>query len=157
VAEYRFLTTWLLDAPREAVWDVIEDTVSWPEWWRGVARVEKRAPGDANKVGSRYLIEWRSRLPYPVEFEFTVDTVERPHVMAGRAHGELDGTGSWRLFEEDGVTAVTYEWNVETTKAWMNVLAPVARPIFAWNHDWVMTRGGEGLAQRLGARLLAHA
>jgi hypothetical protein len=36
----------------------------------------------------------------------------------------------------------------------MNVLAPVARPLFAWNHDHVMRSGGEGLARLLGARLL---
>ncbi len=71
--------------------------------------------------------------------------------------GELAGTGRWRLFEQDGVTAVTYEWNVATTKRWMNLLAPIARPVFAWNHDWVMARGGEGLARRLGTRLVAHA
>jgi hypothetical protein len=59
------------------------------------------------------------------------------------------------LFEEGGVTAVTYEWSVATTKAWMNLVAPLARPVFAWNHDWVMRRGGEGLARELGARLLA--
>ena len=28
----------------------------------------------------------------------------------------------------------------------MNLLAPVAAPVFAWNHDWVMRNGGEGLA-----------
>ena len=156
MAEYRFLTTWLLEAPRERAWEVIEDTLSWPEWWRGVVRVEQLDPGGENQVGSRYLIEWRSRLPYPIAFEFTVDRVERPALMEGRAMGELAGTGRWRLWEQDGMTAVTYEWNVSTTKRWMNLLAPVARPIFAWNHDWVMTRGGEGLAQRLGGRLLAH-
>ena len=37
----------------------------------------------------------------------------------------------------------------------MNLLAPIARPIFAVNHDWVMRGGGEGLAKLLGARLLA--
>jgi hypothetical protein len=47
------------------------------------------------------------------------------------------------------VTAVTYEWNVRTTKAWMNALAPVARPVFAFNHDYVMRRGGEGLRDRM--------
>jgi hypothetical protein len=36
----------------------------------------------------------------------------------------------------------------------MNLLAPVARPIFAWNHDYVMRNGGEGLARLLGAPLL---
>jgi hypothetical protein len=37
----------------------------------------------------------------------------------------------------------------------MNALAPLARPAFAWNHDYVMRGGGEGLAHRLGCRLLA--
>ena len=50
---------------------------------------------------------------------------------------------------------MTYEWNVRTTKAWMNVIGPVARPLFAYNHDVVMRWGGEGLAQRLGCNLLA--
>jgi hypothetical protein len=39
----------------------------------------------------------------------------------------------------------------------MNWLGPLARPAFAWNHDVVMHAGGEGLARRLGARLLVNA
>jgi uncharacterized protein YndB with AHSA1/START domain len=155
VADYSFLTTWLIDAPRERAWDVIEDAPSWPKWWRGVTGVKQLEAGDADKVGSRYRIAWRSRLPYPLEFDFTVRRVERPNLMEGEALGELSGTGRWRLFEDAGVTAVLYEWNVATTKAWMNLLTPIARPIFAWNHDVVMHWGGEGLARRLGARLLA--
>ena len=53
------------------------------------------------------------------------------------------------------MTAALYEWNVSTSRAWMNAFAPIARPIFAVNHDYVMRNGGEGLAQLLGARLLA--
>ena len=56
------------------------------------------------------------------------------------------GVGRWRFFEQGGVTAVVYEWNVETTARWMNVLAPLGRPAFEWNHDRVMQAGGEGLA-----------
>jgi hypothetical protein len=37
----------------------------------------------------------------------------------------------------------------------MNLLSPVARPVFRWNHDYVMRTGGEGLARLLGARLLS--
>ena len=44
---------------------------------------------------------------------------------------------------------------MHTTRAWMNVLAPIARPIFAVNHDYVMRNGGQGLARLLGAPLLA--
>jgi hypothetical protein len=38
----------------------------------------------------------------------------------------------------------------------MNLLAPLARPVFAWNHDVVMRWGGEGLARLLGTRLVAY-
>jgi hypothetical protein len=103
----------------------------------------------------RYRIAWRSRVPYELEFEFTVRELDEPQSMSGVASGELEGTGHWRLFEQDGVTAVTYEWDVRTTRPWMNLLAPVARPVFEYNHNVVMRWGGEGLAQVLGCRLLA--
>jgi hypothetical protein len=49
---------------------------------------------------------------------------------------------------------VLYEWDVHTTGRWMNLLAPLMRPIFTWNHDVAMRQGGEGLARLLGTRLL---
>jgi uncharacterized protein YndB with AHSA1/START domain len=155
LAQYDFLTTWLLEAPRETVWDVIYDSERWPEWWRGVVTAEKLQEGDENGVGERGRYTWRSRLPYALEFEIVTTRVERPHLLEGEASGELAGTGRWRLFEQDGATAVLYEWDVRTTRRWMNLLAPIARPIFAVNHDWVMRNGGRGLARRVGARLLA--
>ena len=103
----------------------------------------------------RYRVAWRSRIPYELEFEFAVRRTEAPLEMEGDATGALEGTGRWRLFEQNGVTAVLYEWNVRTTKPWMNVVGPVARPVFEYNHDAVMRWGGEGLARRLGCRLLA--
>lgn len=156
MARYRFLTTWLLDAPRRRVWDQLHDAVGWPEWWKGVERVEEHDAGDDRGVGARYTIAWRSQIPYELEFDFRVEEVEAPHRMAGRAFGELEGTGIWRLWEEGGLTAVLYDWDVSTTKPWMNVLAPLARPVFRWNHDVVMRQGGEGLARQVGARLVAH-
>jgi hypothetical protein len=78
----------------------------------------------------------------------------RQHVLA--ATGELEGTGLWRFFAAAGSTAVVYDWNVRTTKPWMNFLAPVAGPAFRSNHDWVMRNGGEGLARKLGARLFVN-
>ena len=156
MARYRFLTTWLLEAPREAVWDQLRDATSWPEWWEGVVGVEELDPGDELGRGGRHTIEWRSRIPYPIAFEFHTDEVDAPRRMAGRAFGELEGTGIWRLMEEAGLTVVLYDWDVRTTKAWMNVVAPLARPVFRWNHDFVMRQGGEGLARRLGVRLVGH-
>ena len=154
MADYSFLTTWILDAPRDEVWDAIYAVEHWPEWWRGVRRVEKLEPGDDDGVGALYRQEWRSVIPYPVRFEARITRIDLPHLIEAEADGELAGTGRWRFFG-GRETAVTYEWNVRTTRAWMNLVAPVARPIFRWNHNVVMHQGGQGLADLLGAELLA--
>jgi hypothetical protein len=156
MAEYAFLTTWLLESPRQPVWEALHDQERWPEWWRGVEEAEELSrPPSGDDVGTVARMAWRSLLPYRVEFEVTTTRVEQPYLLEGHAVGELEGIGRWRLYEQDGVTAVLYEWNVKTTRAWMNLLAPLLRPAFEWNHDWVMARGGEGIAQLLGCRLLA--
>jgi uncharacterized protein YndB with AHSA1/START domain len=154
LSEYRFLTTWCLDAPIEPVWEAIHDSERWPEWWRGVEKVVELEPAGEDGTGQLARYTWKSRLPYELEFEMRTTRVERPHALEGRASGELEGSGRWRLFERDGTTAVLYEWDVSTTRRWMNLLAPVARPIFAWNHDYVMRNGAQGLARLLDARLL---
>lgn len=148
MADYRFLTTWLVDAPIDAVWEVLYDARRWPEWWEGVERVD--VLGD-----DLWRSTWKSALPYRLTFEFAIERTERPHLLAGRAGGELVGTGAWRLYEGPSGTASTWDWRVATTAPWMNAAGPLARPAFRWNHDRVMRQGGVGLARRLGCTLLA--
>ena len=116
---------------------------------------ELLARGADDGVGRLWRLTWRSRLPYDLTFESRVTRREPPHLLEAQADGELIGVGRWRLFEGHG-TAVLYEWNVRTSRAWMNRLAPVARPLFAWNHDVVMRQGAEGLATLLDAPLLVR-
>jgi uncharacterized protein YndB with AHSA1/START domain len=155
VAEYRFLTTWLLEAERPRVWDAIYDSERWPEWWKGVEEATKLEEGDESGVGQYGRYVWKAYLPYRVQFFIRTTRVERPRLLEGDATGELAGVGRWRFFEQGGLTAVLYEWNVRTTRAWMSLLTPVARPIFKSNHDYVMRNGGRSLARLLGAPLLA--
>lgn len=157
MSEYRFLTTWCLGAPIDRVWDAIYDAERWPEWWRGVERVVELQPAGEDGSGQVARYTWKSKLPYELEFDMRTTRIERPNLLEGAASGELAGTGRWRLFESNGATAVLYEWDVRTTRPWMNLLAPVARPIFARNHDHVMRNGADGLSRLLGATLLAAA
>lgn len=153
MASYEFLTTWCLDAPIEAVFDVLHDSLGYPSWWKGVLSVELLEQGDEQGVGELDHFTWRSVLPYSLGFDLRSTRVERPYLIEGHATGELEGVGRWNLYEGQS-TAVVYDWRVRTTKPWMNALGPLARPAFAWNHDLVMREGGQGLARKLGARLL---
>jgi hypothetical protein len=157
MAEYAFLTAWRVAAGREAVFEVLHASERWPEWWHGLERVVKLEEGDADGRGSLGRYTWRSVMHYRLEFEMRITRVDRPHRMDGLATGDLAGTGSWRLYEDDGATAVLFEWRVHTTRWWMNWLAPLARPVFRWNHDRLMRAGGRGLAERLRVDLLSGA
>ncbi|HYE58265.1 MAG TPA: SRPBCC family protein [Rhodothermales bacterium] len=156
MAQYEFLTSWCVDAPIERVFAVLNDSAAFPEWWKGVTAVEVLEPGEADGVGELARYSWRSVLPYTLRFDSRVTRVEPPHLIEGHATGELEGIGVWRLFAAPDSTAVLYAWRVRTTKRWMNIWGPVARPAFRWNHDRVMHQGGVGLAERLGASLLLH-
>lgn len=151
------MTTWGVTAPVEAAFAAIHDTRSWPEWWHGIEDVREIEPGAGDGLGAIFHMAWRSRLPYTVEFDMRVTRVEPPWVLEGAAKGELEGRGTWRFAQARGAALVSYEWDVVTTRRWMSALAPVARPVFSWNHDVLMRRGGIGLAQRLGARLVLSA
>jgi len=155
MAAYEFLTTWCVDARIEPVFDLLKNSIRYPRWWKGVVSVEVLEPGDELGVGELDRFTWRSVLPYSLGFDLRVTRVQRPHLIEGHATGELEGVGVWRLYEGDGV-AVVYDWRVHTTKRWMNVLGPLARPAFVWNHDVVMRHGGRGLAAELGTTLLLH-
>jgi uncharacterized protein YndB with AHSA1/START domain len=153
MADYEFITIWRFKAPQEKVWDLIFHSEDWPKWWRGVEKVEKLKDGDANHVGAIHRYTWKSKLPYRLIFEMETTRVDPISVIEGRAIGELQGQGKWQLSSEgngdDTFTTVRYDWKVETTKAWMNYLAPIARPFFSWNHNVVMDWGAEGLSKRL--------
>ena len=152
MADYSFVTVWRHHAPIEAVYDAIADSLAWPEWWSTVTAVEQVAAGDPDTgQGDVRRYTFKGSLPYTLSFDLAVTNMVRPRTLAGSATGELEGTGVWTLTEEaDGITVARYDWNVRTTRWWMNVFAPLARPIFKANHDVVMRAGAAGLCTRLG-------
>lgn len=154
MADYEFVTVWRFNAPLPPVWEMIYNSDRWPTWWKGVEDVVLVKEGDANHLGSIHRYTWKSKLPYRLKFDMQLTRVEPMKIIEGEAIGELSGTGLWTLSSDGEVTTARYDWRVRTTKRWMNLLTPIARPFFKWNHDVVMRWGGEGLAKKLGVRLL---
>jgi len=153
MADYEFVTKWNINAPVAQVYAAIEDANSWPKWWRGVISSVEITPGDAAGIGSIRRTVWKSALPYKLEFDSEVIRVEKKKMIEVRAFGQLDGRGLWQLEPNgDHKTRVCYDWTVKTTKPWMNILSPIARPIFRWNHDIIMRWGEDGLSRYLDDR-----
>jgi hypothetical protein len=152
--DYEFVTIWHVDAPIERVWNEIYHSSEWPTWWKGVERVSEIRQGDATGVGSIHRYTWKSKLPYRLSFDMENIRIDPPVLLEGIAMGELQGRGLWQLSANGSETLVRYDWRVETTKRWMNLLSPIARPLFEWNHNVVMSWGAQGLAKRLGVKVI---
>jgi hypothetical protein len=150
---YEFVTIWHVKAPIESIWNEIYHSSEWPTWWKGVESVVEVRKGDERGVGRIHRYTWKSKLPYRLSFDMQTIRIEPPRLLEGIAIGELQGRGLWQLSTEGSGTIVRYDWNVETTKRWMNLLSPIARPVFEWNHNVVMNWGAEGLGKRLGVSI----
>ncbi|MGI8728079.1 MAG: SRPBCC family protein [Solirubrobacterales bacterium] len=152
---YELLSCWLLEVERERVFEALWESERWPDWWPGVVEATEIARGGPDGVGRKGRYEWRSTIPYPVRFEVRSTEVSRPWLLAGQASGDLVGEGTWRMFQQGPLCAITYRWSVRPTKPWMRALGPLLRPVFVWNHDRVMAGGAAGLAEWLECPLVA--
>ena len=150
-AEYRFVTAWEFVAPIEDVWREVGDPTNWANFWTGLERVHIIEPGDVDGRGATYELVFKSFLPYELSLEARVAAIDPPHYLRMETQGELEGTAVFELTEHGSTTNSSLTWTTKTTLAWMNLIAPLMRGLFEWNHDVLMRKAGDGLAHRIGA------
>ena len=155
MAHFEFVTLWRIKAPVDAVWQTVYDYERWPAWWRGVEQVNVIERGRPDGVGTVMNQVWKSVLPYRLRFQTRVSRVEPLRLFEVLSDGQLRGVGLMQFSVERDVTVVRFDWNVDATEAWMNVLAPVARRVFGWNHGAIMSWGAECLGEKLHAELVS--
>ncbi|MFA3760599.1 SRPBCC family protein [Yersinia sp. 2544 StPb PI] len=153
MAEYRFSTIWQVKAPLQAVWDILCHPDMWPYWWKSLEQIIEIEKGDLQGIGALHRYTWKGVLPYRITFDIHVVTIMPLHLLEGQASGEVEGIGQWSLFYNGSDTIVRYDWHIRTNTRWMNCLAPIAAPLFRWNHDSVMREGAKGLARKLGTQV----
>ncbi|WP_068777163.1 SRPBCC family protein [Paenibacillus sp. FJAT-26967] len=152
---YHFETNWKFNADIREVWELIGGTAD-NNWWSGVSSEPIHMSSDPNGIGSKYNYVFRTKLPYKLAFIAEVIRREEPQYLEIKASGELEGQGAWRLAQEGSVAHVQYIWQVNPNKRWMNLLGPILRPVFIWNHSRVMNDGAKGIASTLGVKLISY-
>jgi hypothetical protein len=142
--DYHFVTHWSIKAPIEDVFEALMTPERYAEWWPSIVSDKSLTPGMTG-VGARAERVVRGRLPYQLRYVTTTTHLAPPREVAYDSDGDLVGPGRFLLEPQNEGTEVTFDWDVRTTGKLMNWLEPLLRPLFAWNHDWVMERGGKGL------------
>ena len=148
LTHYVFQSIWQVPAPKEDIMAVLADLPGYVTWWPEIRETREIGTG-------RYEVVARSWLPYALRF---VSEAERPapgaSVIDARLTGDLEGTVRWTVTQEADGCRLVYDQEVDTHKRLLNVLAPVARPGFKFNHTLMMKHGQAGLrAYMAGKRL----
>ena len=154
---YELESHWRVPGAIGDVYAVLMDDAALPRWWpEAYAKVTVAAEGDAaTGVGRITDIVTRGLLPYDVTWRVEVLETGTPDLIRVRASGDVIGLGTWRLTQGDGVVDLRYLWRGRVGKPWMKRLEFLLKPVFVWNHNWVMRRGEQGLRAEL-ARRRAH-
>lgn len=138
-SSYHFVTHWRIRGAIGRVYAVLRDGAGYSTWWRPAYRLTE-------DVGSRKVRSVvRGWLPYTLDFTTELVREEPPKEMELRATGDLVGRGLWRLRQSGPVTEVDFFWDVQATKPLIRRLSFLLKPLFRWNHDWVMRVGEMGL------------
>jgi hypothetical protein len=156
-ARYHFLSTYRFEGDPERVWEVIQAVESWPQWWSWLNKVEVLRPGTTDiGLGAVYRYTVRAPAGYGFVYQTENVAVEPARRIDVVSSGEIVGRGRLAIeSHSDGPLVVWFAWLVETPTLWMRILAPIARPMFTWNHDRMMDAFGAGLAKKADMRLLS--
>jgi hypothetical protein len=148
---FAFLDEWRLAADAEAVWAAVRDVEGWPDWWPSVRSVVPVI----GRTSPTWEFRFRTRLPYDMAFAAELNRDDSLMVAEAEVNGRIAGSGRCAATAIDRGTLVRFDWWVRPQLAWMRAVAPVARPVFGWNHRSLMAEGARSLAQRLDTHLLA--
>ncbi|HEY5846940.1 MAG TPA: SRPBCC family protein [Microlunatus sp.] len=152
---YAFVDEWRIGSDVETVWTAFRRLEEWPEWWPSARSLTLVEPGSERGVGAVWRFVFQTRLPYRMRFDATFVGIEEFVVVEAEVAGRFEGAGRWVVTAIPGGTLLRFDWTVTPQIAWMQLVAPVARPVFGWNHRSLMVEGGAALARRLGVPLLA--
>jgi hypothetical protein len=155
---YDLQSSWLLPATPDNVWAIIADVnMSWPNWWPHCSfagPLQRKQPAsnsqeDILKATTAHL-NFKAVLGYTLTITIHPTKVRTPAEIDFDAGGHLVGTGRVTLTPEaDQRTRMDIEWRVRPTQRWMNILSPIAAPVFKAAHAHMMHRGENGLVRTL--------
>jgi hypothetical protein len=153
--KYHFLSSYSMTSDPATVWAALQAIQDWPSWWRWLKRVEVvRQASGADGVGAIYRNHVRAKTGYGFVYSTEIAEVDHLRRLDLLSSGDIEGRGRFLIAARpDGGTDLSFAWLVQTPKWWMNLLAPIARPAFTWNHDYLMTDFGKGLAAHTGGEL----
>lgn len=149
VAPFRYDRTFDFDVARDVVWDALNDTDRYPDWWPWLRSFD--AP--SLRVGTVAHCAVRGPLPYTLEFAVHVEGVDSGRAIETRVRGDLEGPARLELARAGPQRSTArLVWEVELRLPMLSAASLVARPLLVWAHDHVVASGLDGFRRAVEHR-----
>ena len=150
--DYHFVTHWRVEAEAAMVYDLLSRPENFHQWIKSFPmHVEPVTPGGTNGIGRTERFTVRSFLPYSLCWEMECIEANPPHQFISRAKGDLNGRGIWTFVPRCMGTDITFDWKITVQKPLLRYTSFFLKPVFEWNHDWIMGRWERDLQTALAA------
>ena len=144
---FHLVSRWHIRAPAADVYLALADLGSLSSWWPGVRSASLR---DSRAiVGRRARLEISGLLPALLHADVEITSAVPDREIEVTSHGQLEGSGTWRLHERAGTTEATFHWDVGLKHPGLRRVARHLRPLLVLSHRFVMWRGHRGLRRML--------
>jgi hypothetical protein len=151
--DYRIATTWLVRARMEELCEVFLDAAGIGRWWRAAfLDVAEVRGGDARGVGRVLRLHTKGWLPYTLVLHAEVLACDLERGFSLRTWGDFVGSCVCRAEAGDGRVRLDFDWRVRAEKRVLRRWSWLLKPLFTWNHRWVMRQGRRGLGTELARR-----
>ncbi|MBC8440235.1 MAG: hypothetical protein H8D87_11180 [Deltaproteobacteria bacterium] len=150
---YRFNSSFNIDAPLELIWNELINYKKWPDWCKGLQRIEPLDQFDHLQKGNNIRSVWKGALPYTIVVDAVVRDFIQYSFLSFAVTGDLYGEGRCYFLPSRDNTIINFIWNVSPTKLWMKMSSPFARSVFIENHDQIVEQAVTGFTRRIEQKL----
>ena len=138
--------TFSFEVSRDSLWDALNDTERFPEWWPWLRSFD--ATGSKLAPGTIAHCAVRAPLPYTLEFAVRVVDVVAGESIDTVVSGDLAGPARLVVAGDDGQSSARLTWSVQLQLPFLSAASRVARPVLLWAHDRVVSTGVEQFRDR---------
>jgi uncharacterized protein YndB with AHSA1/START domain len=134
--------SFVLPAPRAAVWAALGDVSDYRSWWPWLRRFD----AGGLEEGDVWRCTIRPPLPYVLRCTVALTTVQAPAMIVARVAGDITGDARLDLTEQAESTHARLTSRLEARRLPARLLSRVAPPAARWGHDWVFTTAARQFA-----------
>lgn len=144
-AMFRSDRRWRFDVPRDELWDRINATEEYPDWWPWLRDFDADA---GLERGSSWRCAVSPPLPYVVRFVIGFDHVEVGRVVETTVTGDVDGSARLTLDDDGTGSRARLVSALRPANPLLRGFGAVARPLVEYGHDWILDEGRRQFVER---------